>query len=92
MIDRVALDLRLPTAASSFAEQAPVGVWIGLAVTGLVLGQLIAPVSQTLESLVGNRLTGRLTEQLVRAFNRWRGIARFGEYARLFAMQTDSFR
>ncbi len=73
VIDRVSIDLGLMTAGSSLAERAPVGVWIGLAVAGLALGLLIEPIARTLESLIGDRLT----ERLIRASNRWRGIARF---------------
>lgn len=81
VIDRVSIDLGLMTAGSSLAERAPVGVWIGLAVAGLALGLLIEPIARTLESLIGDRLTGRLTERLIRASNRWRGIARFEDPA-----------
>lgn len=81
VIDRVSIDLGLMTAGSSLAERAPVGVWIGLAVAGLALGLLIEPIARTLESLISDRLTGRLTERLIRASNRWRGIARFEDPA-----------
>ena len=40
VIDRVSLDLGLAAGSSTLAERAPVGVWIGLAVAGIVLGQL----------------------------------------------------
>lgn len=81
VIDRVSLDLGLASASSSLAERAPVGVWIALAVAGIAISQLLDPVSRTLEALVADRLTGRLTERLVRASNRWRGIARFEDPA-----------
>ena len=59
----------------------PLGVWIVLAVVAVAVGQLIQPFSATLQSQVGDRLTGYVTEQLIRAANRWQGLARFEDPA-----------
>ena len=41
------------------------------------IGQLIQPFATTFQSQAGDRLTGHITEQLIRAANRWQGLARF---------------
>ncbi|MGH3489633.1 MAG: hypothetical protein ACRDP8_17225, partial [Actinopolymorphaceae bacterium] len=41
------------------------------------LGQLIQPLSRTFQSLVGDRVVGHVTGELIRATNRWQGLARF---------------
>ena len=77
VIDRAAFDLGLFTDLDSMAIQLPLPAWIGLAAAALALGQLIQPFSSTFQSLAGDRLTGYVTEQLIRAANRWQGLARF---------------
>ena len=77
VIDRAAFDLGLFTDLDSMAIQLPLPAWIGLAAAALALGQLIQPFSSTFQSLAGDRLTGYVAEQLIRAANRWQGLARF---------------
>ena len=77
VIDRAAFDLGLFTDLDSIAIQLPLLAWIGLAAAALALGQLIQPFSTTFQSLAGDRLTGYVAEQLIRAANRWQGLARF---------------
>ena len=59
----------------------PVWGWIGLLAAVLALGQLIQPFSQTFQSLVGDRLVGHVTGELIRATNRWQGMSRFEDPA-----------
>ena len=77
VIDRAAFDLGLFTDLDSMAIQLPLLAWIGLAAAALALGQLIQPFATTFQSLAGDRLTGYVAEQLIRAANRWQGLARF---------------
>ena len=77
VIDRAAFDLGLFTDLDSIAIQLPLLAWIGLAAAALALGQLIQPFSTTFQNLAGDRLTGYVAEQLIRAANRWQGLARF---------------
>ncbi len=77
VIDRATLDLGLLTELDSFATQLPLLAWIGLTAASLALGQLIQPFSLTFQALAGDRLTGYVNEQIIRAANRWRGLARF---------------
>ena len=81
VIDRAAVDLGLLADAGPFIARLPLGVWIVLAVVAVAVGQLIQPFSATLQSQVGDRLTGYVTEQLIRAANRWQGLARFEDPA-----------
>ena len=81
VIDRAALDLGLLTTAAGLVAQWPLAVWILLAAAGVAVGQLIQPFAATFQSMAGDRLTGYVTEQLIRAANRWHGIARFEDPA-----------
>ena len=81
VIDRAAVDLGLLADAGPFIARLPLGAWIVLAVVAVAVGQLIQPFSATLQSQAGDRLTGYVTEQLIRAANRWQGLARFEDPA-----------
>ena len=81
VIDRAALDLGLLTTAAGLVAQWPLSVWIILAAAGVAVGQLIQPFAATFQSMAGDRLTGYVTEQLIRTANRWHGIARFEDPA-----------
>src|SRR5688572_4570153 len=88
-IDRAALDLGVTqTAARSAAATTyvslepavtalPLGTWLALTAAALALGYLLQPLSATLQSMVGDRVTGIVTERLMLAANRWPGLARF---------------
>ena len=77
VIDRAAFDLGLLQNLDSAAAQLPLLVWIGLTAAVLALGQLIQPFSSTFQGLAADRLTGYVTEQIIRAANRLQGLARF---------------
>ena len=81
VIDRAALDLGVLSTAAGLVAQWPLAVWILLAAAGVAVGQLIQPFAATFQSMAGDRLTGYVTEQLIRAANRWHGIARFEDPA-----------
>ena len=77
VIDRAAFDLGLLQDLDSTAALLPLLVWIGLTAAVLALGQLIQPFSSTFQGLAADRLTGYVTEQIIRAANRLQGLARF---------------
>jgi len=80
VLDRLVADAsNLP--AAGLAERYPLGVWIALAATMLILGQLLTPVAETFQSLVGDRMTGHIIGSLLEATNRWQGIGRFEDPA-----------
>ena len=81
VIDRAALDLGVLATAAGLVAQWPLAVWIILAAAGVAVGQLIQPFASTFQSMAGDRLTGYVTEQLIRTANRWHGIARFEDPA-----------
>ncbi len=81
VIDRAALDLGLLTTAAGLVAEWPLAVWVVLAAAGVAVGQLIQPFASTFQSMAGDRLTGYVTGQLIRAANRWHGIARFEDPA-----------
>lgn len=81
VLDRAALDLHLAARPDPLAASLPLATWIVLAGLVLALGQMLGPVAFTLEGLAGDRLTGRVTEQLLQAAGRWRGLARFEDPA-----------
>ncbi|MDE0197492.1 MAG: ABC transporter ATP-binding protein [Caldilineaceae bacterium] len=77
VIDRAAFDLGLLQDLDTVAALLPLLVWIGLTAAVLALGQLIQPFSSTFQGLAADRLTGFVTEQVIRAANRLQGLARF---------------
>ena len=77
VLDRATFDMGLTTAPDALALMLPLTAWIALAAIALAVGQLIGPFTSTFQSLVGNRLTDYVTEQLLRAANRWQGLERF---------------
>ena len=81
VIDRAALDLGLLATAAGLVAEWPLAVWIVLAAAGVAVGQLLQPFAATFQSMAGDRLTGYVTEQLIRTANRWHGIARFEDPA-----------
>ena len=81
VIDRAALDLGLLAPAAGLVAQWPLAVWVVLAAAGVAVGQLIQPFASTFQSMAGDRLTGYVTGQLIRAANRWHGLARFEDPA-----------
>ncbi|MYC95546.1 MAG: ABC transporter ATP-binding protein [Caldilineaceae bacterium SB0661_bin_32] len=81
VIDRAAFDLGLLEYLDSAAALLPLLVWIGLAAAVLALGQFIQPFSSTFQGLAADRLTGYVTEQVIRAANRLQGLARFEDPA-----------
>jgi len=56
-------------------------VWITLMSIVVGVAQLLRPLSQTLQNLAGDRLTGHVGEYLIRAANRWQGLERFEDPA-----------
>ena len=88
-IDRAALDLGVAQAAARTAAATshtsfgptvtalPLGTWLALTAAALAVGYLLQPVSAALQSMVGDRVTGIVTDRLMVAANRWPGLARF---------------
>ncbi len=81
VIDRAAFDLGFASNAPAALGAPSLVVWIGLAAAVLIAALLLEPVSQTLQSLIGDRLTHHITERLLHATDRWQGIARFEDPA-----------
>ena len=91
IVDRISFDLALTAQASNLVRMLPLAAWIGLAAVAVGLAQFLQPLSATLHVMAGDRITGFLSAELMRATNRWQGLARFEdpkladdlEYARL---------
>lgn len=79
VIDRVAGRLGVGEVAN--VPGASLALWIGLLAAVLAITQLIQPFATTFQALVGDRLTGYVTGELIRATNRWKGLARFEDPA-----------
>jgi ATP-binding cassette subfamily B protein len=84
VVDRAALDLAAsgalkgpPVAGDGPAARLPLTAWIALAAATAAFGQLLPGTYTTFQSVVGDRLTGYVTERLIVAANGWRGVARF---------------
>ena len=77
IVDRISFDLALTTQASNLVHMLPLAAWIGLAAAAVGLAQFLQPLSGTLHVMAGDRITGFLTVELIRATNRWQGLARF---------------
>src|SRR5687768_14827777 len=76
-IDRAALDLGVAGRAAPTVAELPLGTWLALMAGALAVGYLLQPVSAALQSMVGDRVTGIVTERLMVAANGWPGLARF---------------
>ncbi|GET44188.1 hypothetical protein [Microseira wollei] len=79
IINRVAIDLGLSKTFDAFASQVSLAVSIAIAGVILALSQVIDPCLSTLESLAGDQVTKYVSEELLRAANRWQGLERFEE-------------
>ena len=77
VIDRAAVDLGFLADGGPIVVSLPLGAWIVLTAVVVAVGQLIQPFAITFQNQAGDRLTGYITEQLIRAANRWQGLARF---------------
>ncbi len=77
VIDSLAAPVERTAALDPIATHVPLAVWIALTLAVVAIGQLIAPLTATLQSQAGDRLTGYITEQVMQAANRWQGLERF---------------
>jgi len=77
VLDSATFDLNLTTTPDALALRLPLPIWIALAAATLAASQLIQPFTSTFQSMVGDQLTSYVTEQLLRAANRWQGLERF---------------
>ena len=81
LLDRTAHDMGVTTGHDALALLWPLPVWFALVAATVVVSQLVQPVALTVRSLVGDHLTAYVTEQIIRAANRWQGLARFEDPA-----------
>src|SRR5438046_304861 len=77
VLDRAALGLGHGTVHDPLAAHLSLLTWIACAAVGVVLAQLLQLVAATLQTMSGDRLTAYVTGQVIRAANRWPGLARF---------------
>ena len=85
------VQLALSAAVVGRAVTGAGGDIVGLAVVAglsLAAGRVVAPAASTAQSLAGDRLTAYVGEELIRAGNRWPGLARFEDPE----FQDDLFR
>ena len=77
LIERLTLDLGLAAQAAGAARSLPLAAWIGFTAGAVALVQFLQPFSSTLHVMAGDRITGFAGAELIRAANRWQGLARF---------------
>ncbi|HEX2033926.1 MAG TPA: ABC transporter ATP-binding protein [Chloroflexota bacterium] len=78
VVERAAADAGLTAPApDALAAQLPLATWIWLAAAAVAAGQLMQPFATACGSLAGQRLNVYVMKELIRAANRWPGIARF---------------
>ncbi len=77
VIDRAALDLGVATQPDLLATELPLLAWIVASATALAVGQLLQSAATSFQDMAGDRLTGYVSEHVIRAVNRWRGLGRF---------------
>lgn len=77
VIDRIALDLNLNVSSGGLASLMPLPAWIAITALVISMAQLIEPFTTTMQSIAGDRLTGHFEGLVIRAANRWKGLARF---------------
>ncbi len=64
VLDRAAVDLGFGAPPSGLVLALPFAAWIVLTAAVVALSQIIEPISTTLQSLAGDRITGRITREL----------------------------
>ena len=77
IVDRLTFELGLVSQAGAVVRAFPLAAWIGLAAVAVALAQFLQPLSSTMYVMAGDRITGLLLVKLMRATNRWQGLARF---------------
>lgn len=77
LVNRLTFDLGLTTQVADLVRMLPLAAWIGLAAGAVALAQFLRPLSTTLQIMTGDRITGFLAGELIRAANRFQGLARF---------------
>ncbi len=77
LVERLTFDLGLVAQVPDVARRLPLAAWIGLAAGAVALSQFLQPLFATLHVMAGDRITGFAAGELIRAANRWRGLARF---------------
>ncbi|MGH2354350.1 MAG: ABC transporter ATP-binding protein [Chloroflexota bacterium] len=78
VVDAAARTFGLAGAAAGAAGiDWPLPVWVAVAVGLIVAQQLIAPLFQAVQESAGDRVTAHVNGELIKAANRWRGLARF---------------
>ena len=77
LVNRLTFDLGLTAQAPDLVFVFPLAAWIGLAAGAVALAQFLQPLSTTLQTMTGDRITGFLAGELIRAANRFQGLARF---------------
>ncbi|MFL5803986.1 MAG: ABC transporter ATP-binding protein [Roseiflexaceae bacterium] len=77
VLDRLAFDLRLAANVDPLVAALPLSAWIIFAAASVAISSLFQPFSATFQTIIGDRLTANVAEQIMLAANRWQGIARF---------------
>ena len=77
IVDRLTFDLGLTLQVTGLTALLPLVAWVALAAAAIALSQFLQPLSSTLDAMAGDRITGFLSVELMRATNRWQGLARF---------------
>ena len=77
LVERLTFDLGIAAQAPTWVRTLPLWAWIGLAAAAVALIQFLQPLSATLHVMAGDRITGFARGELIRAANRWQGLARF---------------
>jgi len=92
ILDYTAYNLSLAPSLHPWIAQFPLLTWIILAAIVLAASQLAQPFIATFQSLIGDRLTGHVTEQVIQAANRWPGLMRFEDPSFVDDMQRARSR
>ena len=76
VVNAAARQLGLATGAAAGQDLSLAG-WVTLAAIFIVAGQLAAPAFQAAQHAASDRLTAFTNGEIIKAANRWRGLARF---------------
>ena len=77
VIDRIAVDLGVAANAPGWVTALPLGGWIALTATAIILGQLVEPLTSFVRTTLADRTTAHVGERIIDAVSGWSGLARF---------------
>ena len=81
VINRTLIDLHITVTTNSFAQKAPLILWIGCAAGSIVVQQLLQLMAYSLQQMAGDHVMVTINEKIIQAVNSWQGLIYFEDPA-----------